>query len=299
MTKGYSGLLCAALFLLISACGSVNSGESTLPKESAISVLPSTTPLPSITAEPLSSPSPDGTDVPVCRESAGIVDSYQIPWEGESLTGRIYTPPCYQSNLDQNYPVVYLLHGATKTDQQWDSLGVDEVADQLIARGQIPPLLIVMPQENTWISLPENPFGDQLVQGVLPWVDRHYRTIPDRQHRAVGGLSRGGNWAVRLGLLHWGLFGSLGGHSTPLFFGDLNRVPGWLEEIPADNLPRIYLDIGEDDNQLDEARAFRDLLVNEDLQPEWHLSPGLHNQEYWESHLQDYLLWYSSGWSDR
>lgn len=226
------------------------------------------------------------------------MQGYDVPWKGESLSGRIYTPPCYGEDPDRRYPVLYLLHGDTETDQQWDDLGINELADELIGRGEIPPLLIVMPRELTWLSPPENPFGDQLVQAVLPWVDSHYQTIADRRHRAVGGLSRGGNWAVRLGLLHWGLFGSLGGHSTPLFYGDLNRVPGWLEAIPPDKFPRIYLDIGDADTNLEEARAFHKLLLDHDLAPEWHLNSGLHDRTYWLSHLEEYLRWYSAGWSE-
>ncbi len=227
------------------------------------------------------------------------MQAYEIPWQDETLTGRIYTPPCYGQDPDRRYPTLYLLHGATETDQQWDDLGVDELADELITGGEIPPLIIVMPREITWLSLPDDPFGDQLVQVVIPWVERRYQADPNRGDRAVGGLSRGGNWAIRLGLLHWGLFGSLGGHSAPLFYGDLKRVPGWLEGIPAEKIPRIYLDIGEGDKNLDEARAFRDILLAEGIEPEWHLNPGLHNEAYWRSHLKEYLLWYSSGWKDR
>lgn len=223
---------------------------------------------------------------------------YQIPWQDETLTGRIYLPPCYDQDPDRLYPTLYLLHGATETDQEWDELGIDETADRLIAQGSIPPLLIIMPREITWLSVAQNPFGDRLAQVVVPWVEEHYRVQPDRQHRAVGGLSRGGNWAVRLGLLHWGLFGSLGAHSTPLFFGDLPRVPEWLEAIPQEMVPRIYLDIGEGDNNLKDAQSFYQALVKAGVTPEWHLNPGLHNAAYWKAHLEEYLLWYSAGWQD-
>lgn len=264
--------------------------------ETAITLMPSDAePTGALDREPALTPEAQSS----CSSQNGTVQSYTIPWQGETLQGRIYTPACYDQDPDRSYPVLYLLHGATETDQQWDDLGVDELADSLISQGKIPALLIVMPLENTWLELPENPFGDQLVQGLLPWVEGQFRTIPDRQHRAVGGLSRGGNWAVRLGLLHWGLFGSLGAHSAPLFYGDLTRVPSWLEAIPAEAAPRIYLDISEGDNHLEEARAFRDLLLKAGVEPAWHLNPGLHEEAYWKSHLEEYLLWYSAGWDGR
>jgi enterochelin esterase-like enzyme len=136
------------------------------------------------------------------------------------------------------------------------------------------------------------------VKTILPWIDANYRTIPDRQYRAVGGLSRGGNWAVRIGLLHWGLFGSIGAHSTPLFFGDLNRIPGWVEVIPESLLPRIMIDIGEGDNNLAESDEFHQQLIELGVPVDQNLYPGLHHESYWREHLEEYLRWYSAGWTE-
>jgi enterochelin esterase-like enzyme len=191
-----------------------------------------------------------------------------------------------------------MLHGSAVTDQQWVDLGLIEAADDLISRGEIPPLIIVLPREDTWIELAENYFGDHLVQAVIPWIDKQYRTLEERQYRAIGGVSRGGNWAIRLGLLHWQTFGSLGAHSAPLFYMDLFRVPAWLEEIPRGNIPGIYLDISEGDPNLAEAESLHNILRKAGIPHKWLLYPGLHNNTYWSSHLVEYLLWYSAGWSD-
>jgi len=233
-----------------------------------------------------------------CREEWGSVQQFtlQIFRTEDKIRGRIYTPPCYGMDPDQVYPTLYLFHGATSADQQWDDLGVDERADQLISQGEISPLIIIMPEEKSWISFPENPFGDYIVKDLIPWVDKNYQTLADRKYRAIGGLSRGGNWAVRIGFLHWGLFGSVGAHSTPLFIGDLERIPGWFEVIPESKIPRIYLDIGVDDNDRDDAEAFGSLLSELGIAYSWNLSPGLHEKSYWQSHLDEYLIWYSTGW---
>jgi len=241
-------------------------------------------------------PTPDGVERS-CSESAGRVQAYEIPWEEETLAGRVYTPPCYQES-DLRYPTLYLLHGATETDQQWADLGMIEIADDLIGREEIRPLIIVMPREKTWVNLSVNYFADHLVQAVIPWVDTEYRTLAERQYRAVGGISRGGNWALRLGLLNWETFGSLGAHSSSLFYMDLYRLPSWLEDIPEGSIPRIYLDISEGDKYLAEAELLRDVLEEAGISLEWHLYPGLHNDAYWNSHLEEYLRWYSAGWSD-
>jgi enterochelin esterase-like enzyme len=234
-----------------------------------------------------------------CPDGSGVIEAYEIPWKDEVLTGRVYLPPCYGQEPDLEYPTLYMLHGATAADSQWDDLGIDEWADSLISEKSISPLIIIMPREITWIILPENPFGDHLIKAVIPWIDSHYQTIDDRDNRAIGGMSRGGNWAVRLGLLHWGLFGSIGAHSTPLFLGDLNRVPGWVEIIPPSQTPRILMDIGEDDNNLTDAEALHGYLLDQDIPHEWRVYPGLHDDHYWKSHLEEYLKWYNEGWTDR
>jgi len=233
-----------------------------------------------------------------CVEKTGSVEPFLITRNGIELSGSIYTPPCYGETPDFRYPSLYLLHGATETDQQWLDLGIAEEADRLIKSMVIPPLIIVLPLELTWVALPENPFGDYLVTELVPWVDNQYQTLADSEYRAIGGLSRGGNWAVRIGMLHWGHFGSIGAHSTPLFYGDDNRIQGWAEVIPTSRLPEIYLDIGEDDNNMEAAQDFQEKLYEIEIPHEWIVNTGLHDEIYWSTHIDDYLLWYSSGWQD-
>jgi enterochelin esterase-like enzyme len=262
--------------------------------------LPSPTP-PGVISTPNSTSAPlvystTTATAEICLENQGAVEPFSLTRNGREITGRIYTPPCYSDRSESNYPVLYLLHGDTVTEQQWEDLGLFDLADELIAGGDIPPLIIVLPREKTWIPLPGNPFGDLIVTELIPWVDTNYSTVGDRQSRAIGGLSRGGNWAVRLGLLHWGLFGSIGAHSTPLFFGDLERIPGWIQAIPDTKIPRIFLDIGADDNDLLDAVALEEKLLDLNIPHSWHLFPGSHTESYWRDHLKDYLLWYSFDW---
>jgi len=291
------------LILFLSACSKLmTAGEDTpqpqfIPSPVTEYTLPEATEGTPEIAE-TTMPAPDDLDRS-CSEASGVIETYEIPWKDELLTGRIYLPPCYGSDLDQEYPTLYMLHGATETDQQWDDLGLDEWADTLISGREIFPLIIIMPREITWIILPENPFGDHLVTAIIPWIDSHYQTLEDRDFRAIGGMSRGGNWAVRLGLLHWGLFGSIGAHSTPLFLGDLNRVPGWVEIIPASQTPRILMDIGQDDSNLSDAEALHQSLLDQEIPHEWRMYPGLHDEHYWKSHLEEYLKWYSAGWANQ
>lgn len=234
---------------------------------------------------------------PVCSRDKGAVEEYQIIRQDQELTGRVYIPPCYGLDPEQRYPVLYLLHGATETDQQWEKIGITREADRLIRAAVISPVIIVMPRELTWVPLSENRFGDLLVTEIVPWVDQHYLTLNDREYRAIGGLSRGGNWALRIGLLHWGIFGKVGGHSAPLFYGDLLRIPGWIESIPASRYPGIYLDIGHADNNLEQAQQLVKILSGLEIPFQWTINSGLHNEDYWSSQVEDYLIWYSRNWS--
>jgi len=289
------------LLLSLSACSIAATAdvppvisESTLVPTNTSESLALPTHTPDTTPEPQDpSPTPEGSG---CVEISGSVETYQISRGGVEISGSVYTPPCYEFETESSYPTLYLLHGATEDDQQWVDLGIADRADQLISESGIPPLIIVMPLELTWVPLPENPFGDYLVTELLPWIETEYRTLADRDYRAIGGLSRGGNWSLRVGLLHWGMFGSIGAHSTPLFYGDLERIPDWIEAIPDSRMPRIYLDIGEGDNNLEAAQNLENILNKLEITHAWNVYPGLHEDPYWKAHLDEYLLWYSSGW---
>lgn len=214
-----------------------------------------------------------------------------------TMEGRIYLPPCYGADGKERHPVLYLLHGVTANDGQWDQLGVDEEMNSLLAEGEIPPFLIIMPREPSWELPPENTFGEALVYDLIPWVDEHYLTRVDRRYRSIGGLSRGGNWALHIGAKHWQFFGAVGGHSAPVFFGDGRKIPQWLSSVPEEKLPRLYLDIGEDDQNLDSLQDLEHTLSDLGIPHEWYLYPGTHDETYWGSHLEDYLTWYASPWN--
>jgi enterochelin esterase-like enzyme len=207
-------------------------------------------------------------------------------------------PPCYDQQTERRYAVLYLVHGQNYNNDQWDRLGADEAADALIASGEIPPFIMVLPRDRSWAQPTEDKFGQVVVEQLVPYIDAHYRTLPERAYRAVGGLSRGAAWAVHLGLSHWELFGAIGAHSLPVFWSDTRRIRSWLEAIPSEALPRIYLDIGEKDRPsiLDSAMWFEKLLTEKGIPHEWHLFPGYHEEAYWQAHVKDYLRWYAEGW---
>jgi enterochelin esterase-like enzyme len=269
-------------------------------------VLPNTaTPVEEATETPRSTPSPtptipvaDPAD-PLCAESEGekVAFSVDSPTLGGALTGKIYIPPCYGEG-EEGYPVLYLLHGLEASDEQWDRIGLDEAMDAMLDEGKSRPFLVVMPREAPRGLPPENKFGEAIVKDLVPWVDDVYATKGGRDARAIGGLSRGGNWALRLGLKYWHVFSTIGAHSAPLFIGDLWEIPAALDDIPEPGLPRLFLDMGEDDPYGEYTRRLVALFKEEGIPHEWRLYPGGHGEAYWREHLTEYLKWYSQIWMD-
>ena len=251
----------------------------------------SPTPPPSQTPTPTIKPCLSQTG----RIETGVVrsDLLRLPMEF-----RIYLPPCYDQYPDRRYPVLYLIHGQNYNEDQWDRLGADETANRLIASGETPPFIIVMPRDRSWAQPTEDNFGRVVVETLIPLIDANYRTQAERAGRAVGGLSRGAGWAVHLGLSQWELFNAIGAHSLPLFWTDLPHLREWIAAIPPVTQPRIYMDLGDKERpQIDKsARWFEQLLTDLGIPHEWHLYPGYHEEAYWEAHLEEYLRWYAEGW---
>jgi enterochelin esterase-like enzyme len=208
-----------------------------------------------------------------------------------SLPYRIYLPPCYAEDPEAQYPTLYLLHGLARTDSQWDDLGVDEKADSLIASGSAPPFLIVMPWERKGLD-----FEAAIVEALVPFVDGTFRTRPQKAWRAIGGVSRGAGWALRIGLKHPDTFGAIGLHSPAVLTPDLFYVPGWVESIPPESVPRLWIDIGDRDSLRFSTYKLRELLDELGLKYSWRMDPGEHTEQYWAAHVEHYLRWYTETW---
>jgi enterochelin esterase-like enzyme len=212
----------------------------------------------------------------------------------------VYFPPCFLKDEEIRYPVLYMIHGQTFNDDQWERLGIGPAADALINAKEAPPFLIVMPLErNTYSDIYLSGFSRDVTDGLVSWIDKIYPTCAERACRAIGGLSRGGAWAMRLGFTRWELFSAIGMHSTPPFSGDPGQFPIWLREIPPDQLPRVWMDAGDRDAWFQYSSAFEAQLTQYHVAHEWHVIPkGMHEESYWAEHVAEYLAWYTSPWKD-
>jgi enterochelin esterase family protein len=148
----------------------------------------------------------------------------------------VYTPPGYDADSRQRYPVLYLQHGAGEDETEWTHAGRAQfILDNLIAENKAVPMLIVM--NNGFATRPGTPaataapgangpaamanrfavFEEMLVRDIIPEIDARFRTIADREHRAMAGLSMGGMQTFQIGPQHLDLFSYLGMFSgTPM-----------------------------------------------------------------------------------
>src|SRR5215211_6577464 len=283
----------AMLFMLLGGCFICSKIEQATPTL----IQPSSTAPPTPLAPVTPSPVPTSTITPLaCPTNPGHLEEGRLDSTKPPQEFRIYLPPCYDEKTDQRYPVLYLLHGQTYTDDQWIRLGAVDVTDDLILSGESIPFIIVFPDDRYW-NLPPGPgFGQRLVEVVIPYIDSTYRTLPDRGHRAIGGMSRGAGWSLRLGLTHWELFGSIGLHSLAVLQKDASEIGDWLREIPPASRPRVFMDVGDNDQELEMAQRVEDELNDFGLSHEWHLYSGAHTEEYWSAHVEEYIRWYAEGW---
>jgi enterochelin esterase-like enzyme len=286
-------ILTLALLISTYSCSPANQAVPT-----STPVSPTFTPEQTLTPIFLTSTS-TATQAPLaCLTQPGRVEEGKLELTNPAQEYLIYLPPCYDEKTDERYPVLYLLHGQTYTEDQWIRLGAVDVIDELIASGESVPFIAVFPDDRYW-NLPPGPgFGQRLVENLIPYIDQNYRTLTDRNYRAIGGMSRGAGWALRLGLTRWDLFSTIGLHSLAVLQKDTSKIDDWLAEIPPSSQPRVFMDIGDNDQELTTAGQVEVQFNTHGLSHEWHLYSGAHTEEYWSTHVEEYIHWYAEAWNN-
>jgi enterochelin esterase-like enzyme len=278
-----------ALLLGLSAC---SSSQNEIPTATVTSPPPTETSTP--TAIP---PTPTATPL-TCLTQPGRVEQGVVTVTVPPQEYLIYLPPCYNEQTDKRYPVLYLLHGQTYTDDQWVRLGIPQAADQLFISGESAPFIIVFPDDHLWNNEAGSTFGQRLIGALIPYIDSNYRTLPTRDNRALGGLSRGGGWTVQLGFENPQLFGSLGLHSPAIFKDNAPFVERIIKSIPEESRPRLWIDAGDNDRELSSILDFERMLTRNEYPHEFHFYTGDHSEIYWGAHVRNYLLWYAEAWNE-
>jgi enterochelin esterase-like enzyme len=217
----------------------------------------------------------------------------------------IYLPPSYRLSPHVRYPVVYLLHGSPGGYRDWLNLGIAGISDAGIASGSLAEAIIVMPDGNGRLNRPtqwaDSRDGAERMESsmveLVSQIDREYRTLADRRHRVVAGLSEGGFGAVNLASRHPDLFGaaiSLSGYfnAEGLAFGGsqtlihANSPTSTVQEQPAARSVRFLLVAGESDRPyLRSAEAFASELDRFGVPHQLFRVPGGHESLVWTNGL--------------
>jgi enterochelin esterase-like enzyme len=220
----------------------------------------------------------------------------------------VYTPPGYERG-DQRYPVLYLLHGASDSDDSWSSVGrANFILDNLIAAGKAKPMIVVMPAGHTSQQLTREPatrpatpppptavteFDNDFVTDIRPYVESHYRALTDAPNRAIAGLSMGGGQTLSISLAHVADFAYVGVFSSAIFQRDL---PAWEKQHQAelDNAEGkkaqklLWFRTGSADFLVARTRETVDLLKRHGFNPVYEESTGGHTWINWRNYLSEF-----------
>jgi enterochelin esterase family protein len=212
----------------------------------------------------------------------------------------VYCPPGYNKDINKKYPVLYLQHGGGEDETGWVRQGkVDIILDNLIAEKKAVPMLIVMensnavkpgetargmmmggaPGSNEWMS-GTSTFKEVLINDLIPFVDKNYRTIADRDHRAMAGLSMGGFLSVHTVFEHPETFSYLGAFSGGMRVSpsdDLNTLyHGTLKDPNAFNkkFKLFFQSIGTDEGPWPRVKQNHEVLLKKGIKNVYFESPG-------------------------
>jgi enterochelin esterase-like enzyme len=238
-------------------------------------------------------------------------------WYLSTVTGKwrrcyVYTPPDYDMNLQARYPVLYLQHGMGEDETGWIVQGrANFILDNLIAADKAKPMILVMDngyaRRATASSTPRGGglpaaiggFQDLMLNDVIPMIDRTYRTITDREHRAMAGLSMGGNQTCQLTLRNldkfaWiGAFSGTGNGLSTAPIDPKTFIDGVFTDGPAFNAKVKLLWVGMGTKEPDPfpgaIGAFRKMLDDAGVKYVYFESPGTaHEWLTWRRDLNDF-----------
>lgn len=234
-----------------------------------------------------------------------------------SMPYRVIFPSAPFGEERGRYPVIYLLHGLTGHFNNWsEKTKIREYAG-------MNHVIIVMPEGGDgWYTdstaVANDKYESYIIKELIPEIDKNYRTIADRDHRAIAGLSMGGYGALKFGMKYPELFSLAGSFSGALdaasfsekaagaigktidsIFGpaesearksnDIFRMVKEITPEKTKTLPFLYVDCGTEDFLFQNNLDFVQLLVEKKVPHEFRQLPGGHNWRYWDSQVQEFL----------
>lgn len=239
---------------------------------------------------------------------------YESPTLGMYRRMTIYTPPGYESTPNQEYPVLYLLHGMGGDEEAWMSLGrASQILDNLIAQGKAEPMIVVMPNGHTsnasvpgesskgfykpMMVTPDVFSGDmeESFPDIMNFIENSYRVKKNKSHRAIAGLSMGGYHSLYISLNYPNTFDYIGLFSPAVFPPSYAKSPIYIDidkklQTQKQNGYTLYLiEIGDQDFLFQDVVNYRKKLDDIDFKYQYVESSGGHTWVNWRIYLSQFL----------
>jgi enterochelin esterase family protein len=227
---------------------------------------------------------------------------YRSSSQNRFQTLHVHLPAAYANDPKRNFPVLYLRHGGGDDDHSWMQDGrAGVILDNLVAAGTAEPMIIVTTNgmtDGTWASGSSREgmqlLEDELLHDVIPLIERSYRTKPDREHRALAGLSMGGGQAFVMGLRQMPTFAWIAQFSSGLLadkdFDLLAWAPALREpDIVNQRLRLLWIGCGDIDPRWNGHLNLVDELKVRGVKAEFHPSAGGHEWSVWRDQLRQLL----------
>jgi len=241
---------------------------------------------------------PEGFDVLKANIPHGKIDSLFYPSKtvGVNRKALIYTPPGYSKKI--KYPVLYLLHGIGGDEKEWLKHGQPQVIlDNLYAEKKLEPMIVILPNGramkddravgNVFDSVKVQAFATfemDLLGDLIPFIEKKYPVLKDREHRAIAGLSMGGGQSLNFGLGNLDKFAWVGGFSS----APNTKLPEVLVPNPglaSEKLRLLWISCGDEDRLMNFSARTHDYLSAGDVPHIFYVEPGGHDFKVWKNDL--------------
>ena len=208
----------------------------------------------------------------------------------------IYTPPGYSKK--KKYPVFYLLHGIGGDEKEWLRGGNPQIIlDNLYAQSKIAPMIVVMPngramkndraEGNIMAADKVQAFANfekDLLNDLIPFVEKNYSVYTDREHRAIAGLSMGGGQSLNFGLGNLDKFSWIGGFSSaPNTKSPQELVPD--AAAAREKIKLLFISCGASDGLISFSKRTHDYLQQINVPHIYFIEPGVHDFKVWKNGL--------------
>lgn len=210
----------------------------------------------------------------------------------------VYTPPGYETSSAEKYPLLVLQHGSGDRHETWVTHGKAHwILDNLIATKKAVPMIVMMIDGHPLGMVPRDQadrrsaslaaFKTELLSEALPLVEQLYRVRPEREQRAITGLSMGGWQSLSTGMTHLDKFAWIGSFSGAV---DQKEIQSALDDPAGTNakLKLLWIACGEKDFLLERNEQLTTTLKAKGIKHEWRLTPGDHSWPVWRDYLAEF-----------